>query len=284
MKAKEIVDAILDYSDVPFKLERTCDIYTAGGPETEVTGVVTTFMANVDVIREAVRLGANMIVTHEPTYFTGWDTTDWLENDPVYLAKKKMLDEHNIVIWRYHDHMHMRKPDGIYEGLNKELGWEEARQKTDPPKGGVNPEQFDFVEAFGDVYVIPETTLGGLADFFKEKFAMDVVQIIGDPGMKCSRVGILVGGGSLGLGREEMPMQVMEKHDIHVMVCGEITEWTLCAYVNDACMLGMNRALLIIGHERTEEWGMKYMAEWLKPLIPGMPVHFADAREPFKYL
>jgi putative NIF3 family GTP cyclohydrolase 1 type 2 len=284
MKAKEIVDAILKYSAVPFELERTCDIYTSGGPDTEVTGVVTTFMANVDVIREAIRLGANMIVTHEPTYFTGWDTTDWLQDDPVYLAKKKLLDEHDIVIWRYHDHMHMKKPDGIYEGLNKELSWEDNAQKKERPGGKVSPEKFDFVDAFGDIYVIPETTLSGLADFFKEKFAMDVVQIIGDPDMKCSRVGILVGGGSLGLGKEEMPMQVMEKHDIHVMVCGEITEWTLCSYVNDAYKLGMNRALLIIGHERTEEWGMKYMAEWLKPLIPGMPVHFVDAKEPFKYL
>jgi putative NIF3 family GTP cyclohydrolase 1 type 2 len=285
MKAQEIVDTILEYSAVPFRLERTCDNYISGDPDTEVTGVVTTFMANVDVIREAVHLGANMIVTHEPTYFTGWDTTDWLEDDPIYLAKKKMIDDNNIVIWRYHDHMHMKKPDGIYEGLNKELDWEDKLQKGGLPPDADRPAHFDnFADAFGDVYVIPETTLSGLADFFKEKFAMDVVQIIGDPDMKCTRVGILVGGGSLGLGKEEMPMQVMEKHDIDVLVCGEITEWTLCAYVNDAYKLGFNRALLILGHERTEEWGMKYMAEWLGKLIPGVPVTFVDAKEPFKYL
>jgi putative NIF3 family GTP cyclohydrolase 1 type 2 len=68
------------------------------------------------------------------------------------------------------------------------------------------------------------------------------------------------------------------------MVCGDITEWTLPAYVNDAVQLGEKRALLIIGHERSEEWGMKYMAEWLPGLIGGLPVHFIDAKEPFGYL
>ncbi|GIO15553.1 hypothetical protein J19TS2_51080 [Cohnella xylanilytica] len=38
------------------------------------------------------------------------------------------------------------------------------------------------------------------------------------------------------------------------MVCGDITEWTLCAYVNDASMLGMNKAMIVVWHERTEEW------------------------------
>jgi putative NIF3 family GTP cyclohydrolase 1 type 2 len=32
----------------------------SGSPDTEVTGIVTTFMATVDVIRQAVACGANM--------------------------------------------------------------------------------------------------------------------------------------------------------------------------------------------------------------------------------
>ncbi|MNW55089.1 hypothetical protein D3C74_327310 [compost metagenome] len=68
------------------------------------------------------------------------------------------------------------------------------------------------------------------------------------------------------------------------MICGEILEWTLCAYVNDAVMLGMNKAMLVVGHERSEEWGMKHMADWLQPLVGGTPVSFVDAKEPFQYL
>ena len=55
----------------------------------EVKGVVSTFMATVDVIRQAIDPGANFIITHEPTWFSGADDTEWLSDDPVYLEKKK---------------------------------------------------------------------------------------------------------------------------------------------------------------------------------------------------
>ncbi len=68
------------------------------------------------------------------------------------------------------------------------------------------------------------------------------------------------------------------------MVCGEITEWTLSAYVRDAAALGFNKAMIIVGHERSEGPGMKEMANWLQPLLGDIPVHFVEAGEPFTYL
>jgi putative NIF3 family GTP cyclohydrolase 1 type 2 len=276
MKAYQIVDIIDRYYHAGPLPEETCDVYISGSPDTEVTGVVTTFMATVEVIRKAVALGANMIITHEPTYFTGSDRLDWLVDDPVYLAKKKLIEDNNLVIWRCHDRMHFTYPDGIYEGLDNALGWEAYRTSRDSD---------GLFKAFNeDFYVIPDTTLAGLAAFFKEKLGVKAVRIIGNPNMSCTRVGILVGGGSLGLGREEMPAQFMREKDLDVLVCGEITEWTLCAYVNDAQMLGLNKGLVILGHERSEGIGMDYMARWLRPLVPQVPVAFVNAGEPFAYL
>ena len=174
--------------------------------------------------------------------------------------------------------MHMKNPDEIYEGLLKELCWEKFRRSNGTEKSE------DFTAFFNDYYDIPKTTLRALSEYFKEKLRIPVVRIIGDPDMECSRIGILVGAGSTGLGSEEMPMQVMRKNNIDVMVCGEIKEWTLCAYVNDAQMLGFKKALLIIGHERSEEWGMKHLAQCLQPLMPELPVTFIDAKEPFTYI
>ncbi|XOK63453.1 Nif3-like dinuclear metal center hexameric protein [Paenibacillus elgii] len=267
MKVQQVIDAVLKDSCGDFRLSETGDRIMSGSPDTEVTGIVTTFMATVDVIKQAIACGANMIITHEPTYYTGKDETDWLQDDPVYAAKKKLIDENQIVIWRFHDYMHMGKTDRIYDGLLKEIGWENHMLDGNP-----------------HTYQIEEVSLAELASFFKRKLSMDVVQIIGKPEMKCSRVGILVGGGSLGLGREQMPMELMRNMNLDVMVCGEIMEWTLCAYINDAQMLGLNKAMIVVGHERSEEWGMKFMAEWLQPLVHGIPVVFIDAREPFTYL
>jgi len=268
MNVQEVIDAVIEDSCGSVRLEKTSDQLVCGDPDMQVSGVVTTFMATVDVIKQTIEVGANLIVTHEPTFYTGKDKLDWLQDDPLYLAKQKLIEEADLAIWRYHDYMHMAKPDRIYEGLIKEIGWENNLLEKES--------QF--------CYQINQTTLRELANFFKERLDMDAVRIVGNPDMLCSKVGILVGGGSLGLGREQMPMELMRSEDLDVMICGEITEWTLTAYVNDASMLGMNKGMLIIGHERSEAWGMKYMAKWLKPLVDGLPTTFLDAKEPFLYL
>lgn len=270
LTVQNVIDKILlDICGGP-KFEQTCDVITVGSPDNVVTGIVSTFMPTFHVIQEAVRLGANFIISHEPTWFTGNDTTDWCKEDSVYLAKRKYLEEHGITIWRFHDHMHIGSDtDYIYEGLIEELGWRKYLQPDEKQPW---------------IYELPETTVGELAEFFKEKLEMDTVQIIGDSEMKVKRAGILVGGGSLGLGVEEMPMQVMERDRLDLLIVGDITEWTVCAYINDAYQMGFNRAMLTLGHERSEEAGMKYLAPWLAERFPTIPVTFVDAKEPFTYL
>jgi putative NIF3 family GTP cyclohydrolase 1 type 2 len=266
MKVKEIVDRILEACNTP-PLAQTCDQLIAGDWNCEVTGIATTFMATVDVIKDAAARGANLIITHEPTYFTGMDQTPWLAGDEVFQRKQKLIRENKINIWRFHDHMHFTTPDQIYAGLNKELGWD---SHSIPGKK--------------HCYEIPATTVAGLSAFLKEKLSVKAVQIVGDRNAKVERVGFLVGGGSLGLGSEQMPMALMKNENLDVMVCGEIVEWTLCAYVRDAAQLGMNKAMIILGHNRTEEVGMKHLPEWLETLLPGVPAWFCEAGEPFSYL
>ena len=97
-------------------------------------------------------------------------------------------------------------------------------------------------------------------------------------------IGILVGGRSLGLGVEEMPAKLMNDEDLDVIICGEITEWTLSAYVRVAAALGLKKAIIIVGHERSEEPGMKDLADRLQPLLKDIPVSFSDSGVPFVYL
>lgn len=268
MNVREVVDVVLELNGKQ-RIEPTCDQLIEGDWGREVTGVVTTFMATVDVIRRAIEMGCNLIITHEPVYFTGIDHPDWLADDAVYHRKKALIDENRLSIWRYHDHMHAGNEDLIYAGLLKDLGWKEYLNTELP-----HPH----------CYTIPPMSMADLVDFFKEKLGMDVVRIVGRMDMECSRIGILVGGGSLGLGDETMPATLMNEQQLDVIVCGEITEWTLSAYVRDAAALGLNKAIIIVGHERSEEPGMKELANLLQPLLKGVPVRFSDAREPFVYL
>ena len=276
MKVKEIVDRIIKKTDVPpLPAEKTCDQLMAGSFDQEVHKIAVTFMATVDVIKKATATGVDLIITHEPTWFTGEDKTDWLEGDPVYLKKKELIDQTGIAIWRFHDHMHMAAVDGIMYGFDEEVGWHQYRMSPDE---GLLGGKGDYS------YKIPKTSLRDLCAFFKSKLSMDVVQIVGDPDMTVERVGVLPGGGSLGLFTEYHPMQLMRHRELDVLVCGEILEWRLPAYVRDAHQLGIAKAILVLGHERSEEPGMKHMVEWMSDVTPGLPVVFIDSEEPFLYL
>ncbi|MEZ4727102.1 MAG: Nif3-like dinuclear metal center hexameric protein [Caldilineaceae bacterium] len=266
MQVREVAERIIAACNIP-PLEQTCDQLITGDWDREVTGIVTTFMATVDVIHEAVAQGANLIITHEPIYFTHLDQTEWLQTDPVYQRKQALIAENGINIWRFHDHMHRTQPDLIYAGLNQELGWESY-----------------WLPAEKHCYQIPATTVAALSALFKEKLDVKTIQIIGKPETTVERVGVLVGAGSMGLGSEPMPMQLMKRQNLDVIICGEILEWTLAAYVRDAAQLGLNKALIILGHNRSEEVGMKHLTAWLEPLLPGIPIRFAEAGEPFAYL
>ena len=71
MKVQEVIDTVIFDTCGDRKLEKSGDLLMSGDPNMEVTGIVTSFMATVDVIRKAIAHGANMIITHEPNLLYG---------------------------------------------------------------------------------------------------------------------------------------------------------------------------------------------------------------------
>lgn len=266
MKVNEVVDAILKASAVK-NISKTCDQLITGDWDAEVKGIATTFMATPEVIHRAEERGCNLIITHEPTFFTHADERGWLEDDEVYQRKLALITDLRMNIWRFHDHIHAMQPDLIFAGVQRDLGWE---------KYGDPSNSF--------LYTIPPMSVPALAGLIKERLEIEVVRVVGDTEMQVKKVGLLIGGGSLGLGSDTMPMELIRSHDLDVIVAGEILEWTLCAYVRDAAQLGFPKALIIAGHNRTEEAGMKHLPEWLSNVLPSLPVFFVEAGDPYHYV
>ncbi|RFZ77920.1 hypothetical protein DS742_16065 [Lacrimispora amygdalina] len=279
MKVREIVDRIIRETGVTLDPVKTVDQIITGDPDTEVTRVVTSFMATVDVISEAVRLGANFIITHEPTWFNGRDQKEWLLNDPVYIKKKQLIEDNHLVIWRFHDYMHAVSDDMIYLGFDQDMGWSVYRERKEIRKEEKNP----LLKA-QLCYQVPEIKLKDLVMKVKDSLEVKCVRVIGNQEGTCRRIGVLAGGGSLGLGDEKNTMEFMRRENLDTVICGDITEWTLSAYIRDASMLGLGHSMIIIGHERSEESGMKHLVGWLQKLLPSETVIFVDAKEPFEYL
>src|SRR5438270_5377280 len=122
--ARAIVEEIKKQVGVEWKQD-TVDTFKAGNPDTPVTGIAVTMMATMDVLQRASAEGLNFVITHEPTFYAHTDTPDGLpENDPVWAEKRAFIEKHNMVVWRFHDHWHMRTPDGIEAGMVHALGWE----------------------------------------------------------------------------------------------------------------------------------------------------------------
>ena len=101
----------------------TIDTLKTGDAGQNVSAVAVTFMATYEVIEQAIKLGADLIITHEPTFYGHTDETDWLKDNPVYQAKRHLIDEHHIAIWRFHDYLHSLRPDPTIVGLLKALDW-----------------------------------------------------------------------------------------------------------------------------------------------------------------
>src|SRR5581483_1782596 len=111
MNIQQAIDTILAAAraSIPaslLPLSKTVDTITLGDPTQQVTGIVSTFMATDEVIDTAIHLGANLIISHETIFYNHQDEVDWLHGDVIYDAKRRKVLENNLVIWRFHDHMH----------------------------------------------------------------------------------------------------------------------------------------------------------------------------------
>lgn len=239
----------------------TVDTVKSGDPSQAVTGVITTFLATQAIINVAARNRMNLIITHEPTYYNHLDETTWLASDPVYQAKRMVLEEHNIVVWRCHDYWHAFEPDGINTGVLKKLGWE-AYAQPDQPR----------------ICTIPPTSLTDLALFMKRRFGSERVRVVGKPDMSCTRVGLVVGAAG---GQSQIAML----REVDVIIVGEVREWETTEYVRDALVQSTRQiGLIAVGHALSEEPGMAWLAEWLKPRLPDIRVVHVAAGDPFFFV
>jgi len=237
----------------------TVDTIKAGDPATRVTGIATTFTPTMEVLRRAVADGDNLIVAHEPSFYNHLDEATLFANDPVYREKIAYINEHHLVLFRFHDGWHEREPDGIAEGWIRKAGWEAYRTPGD-----------------GFLFTLPRTTLDGLAQQLKMRFGARILRVVGDPAMPVTKVAL-----SLGAGGEEREVKTLERDDVEVLVAGEAREWETVEYARDAALEGRHKALILLGHNTSEESGMDNCAQWLKGLFPAMRVDFVPAGEPY---
>ena len=245
--AQDIVDRIKKNLGLEWNAS-TVDTFKAGDPATVVSGVVTTSLATLDVMRRAVTSGANLIVTSGPTFYSRTDsptppagrgrgaTPPPSMSDPLFTAKNEFIRNNKLVVWRFSDHW---RPPGSHR------------------------------------FTVPETTLGTLAAAVQKRLGARAIRVVGDPNARVRRIQLGVGYAT----------PAVNSTDIDVVISGEQQEvdgfLDSPEYVLDAAALGIAKGWIMLGHAVSEEAGMLEMAQWIKTFIPEVPVQLVKAGEPF---
>jgi putative NIF3 family GTP cyclohydrolase 1 type 2 len=178
--------------------------------------------------------------------------------DPVYAGKNDFIAKHKLVVFRLTQHWNQRKPDPRAQGLAAAMGWTKYKAGDD-----------------GLRYEVPSITLEALAGQLKKNLGTrGGIRAIGDRTMAVRKIGLLPGYTMIQASIAMLP-------NVDVIVAGEVQEWESATYAQDVAFAGVKRGFISIGRVVNEAPGMQVCADWIKTIVPEVPVRFITAGDPY---
>jgi putative NIF3 family GTP cyclohydrolase 1 type 2 len=178
--------------------------------------------------------------------------------DPVYAGKNAFIEKHKLVVFRLTQPWNQRKPDTRAIGLAAVMGWTRYRAGDDAHR-----------------YEVPAVTLESLASQLKKSLGTrGGIRAVGDRAMTVRKIGLLPGYTLIGASIAMMP-------SVDVIIAGEVQEWESATYAQDVAFAGLKKGFISIGRVVNEAPGMQVCADWLKTIVPEVPVRFISAGDPF---
>lgn len=258
MKAKDIMRAVIGPDWVDNHSHWTVDCLKTGDPECEVTKIATCLTATPDVLRAAGEWGAELLITHEPTFYNHVDEY----NGESYLCQKKMelIKELGITIYRYHDAMHMAGVDLVNLDFIQKMGWEG---------------EFD-----NDVYFVSAKPLEirDIVDGIKANLGLKHPRIVGKTEGAVTKIKL-----NLGHRGGDSYRKFAEGEDFEVVIGGELCEWADAEPIRDAAQFGAQKTLLLLGHAGSEKSSMAALARDIDKKFDGAEARYFECGELYTY-
>ncbi|MEJ5312021.1 MAG: Nif3-like dinuclear metal center hexameric protein [Anaerolineae bacterium] len=245
--------------DIAWK-ETAIDVFLYGDPDVELKNVAVTMMATQAVLEEAVRQGCNLIITHEPVFYSHQHQYQHLLNDAVYKAKEAYLRAHGLCIFHLHDNLHHPGFDYIAWGMAQKLNWQQYR--TDESCKSFRMSGVNLDHILRDIATHLEPT---------------ALRYIGDADTAYENVIT-----SWGFMMPENGVKLINRHESCVLITGETHEWEFVEYAHDAHRLGFKKALVVVGHVPSEESGMEYFSTCLQNKSPSLSISYIKTNDLFK--
>jgi putative NIF3 family GTP cyclohydrolase 1 type 2 len=178
--------------------------------------------------------------------------------DPIYVGKNAFIEKHKLVVFRLTQHWNQRKPDPRAQGLATAMGWTKYRTGGDALR-----------------YDLPGMTLEALATQLKKTLGIrGGIRAVGNRTMMVRKVGLLPGYTPIQASIAMMP-------GVDAIVAGEVQEWESAAYAQDVAFAGLKKGFISIGRVVNEAPGMQVCANWLRTIVPEVPIRFISAGDPY---
>lgn len=236
----------------------TVDQVIIGDTETPLSRVLVTWISSFDAVRAAVARRCELLVTHEPTFWSHGRELEraaaWPPDSPRAESarrKRAFIEEHGLVILRIHDVWDRMPEIGIPWAWARFLGF--AGQ---PAVIGA--------DGYQHRYDIAPLTLDALACRVAEKTSTigePAVQVVGETGQVASKVGVGTGCGCDPLIFQQMGCDVS-------VVCDDGS----CYWESIQRVADDGHAIIRVNHGTSEEPGMVTLAQHIRDSFPTLHV------------
>lgn len=260
MKCKEIITII--EKDYPGKcaLEWDNTGLLAGRDDKEIGRIYVALDASDEVIEEAVKQKADLLVTHHPLIFSGLKS---VTNQNFTGNRVLKLLQNDICCYAMHTNYDVKR---MGELSFRKLGIAKSRVLEVTALGGDEKE-----EGIGRIADIEPVTLGEMCGKVKEAFGLSCVRAWGALNTHVKRAAICPGSG------KSVIRSALEK-GADVLITGDIGHHE----GTDAAAQGM--AIIDAGHYGVEHIFIDDMKKYFEKHIPEAAVRAADICHPFSVI
>ncbi len=257
MKLDHIIGKLEELSPLTFAEDWDNSGLLVGRRDSEIETVYIAIDATGDVIRDAARERADLLLTHHPMIFKGLKK---VSSDDFTGKRVLKLVQDDICLYSMHTNFDVM---GMADAAADTLGLKKREVLS------ITYEDDIAKEGFGRWGRLPRImTLDECAGYVKECFDIPMVKVYGDGDMEIERAAILPGsGGSMIKDALRCPAEVI--------ITGDISHHEGL----DAWEQGL--AVIDAGHYAIEQIFIPYMHEYLKRNFPGLKIVKDIKRYPY---
>ncbi|WP_165842936.1 Nif3-like dinuclear metal center hexameric protein [Phenylobacterium deserti] len=241
-----------------------------GAADQPVRGVAVAAVPTAAVLQAAAKRGCNLIFALEsPLYArpgeagsgyppgSGARAAAALKAEPVYRGKAALAARLGVSVVRLNESLQASRPSLAADTLAARFGW----------SGGETAGQ-------GRMYAIKPAPLSALLRQASRLADRGGLRHVGAKDMMIRSVLVVPGKADV------VPsVQGLQKADL--LLTGDLREWEIVEYVADSAPAGRPRALIALGRTVSQQPYVDAIAEWLKPVLPGVPVTAVRNADPF---